>query len=76
MERTGIYLFNPSAIDDRQLAQMNGVTKKSTLLPQSILEDEPIASTKQPMLFSQEKEKLLTKKFEEGYNIQDPEYTA
>ena len=59
-------------VDDRQLA----LSKKSTLPPQPVSEDDPVTSTEPPMLFSPEKEKLFATRFEEDYDIQDPEYTA
>ena len=49
-KKTGIYPFNPSAVDDRQLAPLNAVSKKSTFSPQPVLEDDPVTSTEPPML--------------------------
>ena len=75
-KKTGIYPFNPNAVDDRQLAPLNAVSKKKTLSPQPVSEGDPVTSTEPPMLFSPEKEKLFATRFEEDYDIQDPEYTA
>ena len=76
-KKTGIYYpFNPNAVDDRQLAPLNAVSKKKTLSPQPVSEGDPVTSTEPPMLFSPEKEKLFAMRFEEDYDIQDPRYTA
>ena len=75
-KKTGIYPFNPNAVDDRQLAPLNAVSKKKTLSPQPVSEDDPVTSTEPPMLLSPEKEKLFAMRFEKDYDIQDPKYTA
>ncbi len=76
--KTGIYPFNPSAIDDRQMAPSNAVSKKKSLftpLSPTELQDE---SMKQPstVLFSPEKETLFAKRYDEGFDIGDAEYIA
>ena len=75
-KKTGIYPFNPSAVDDKQLAPSNAVSKKSTLSPQPVSKNDPVTSTEPPMLFSPEKEKLFATRFEENCDIQDPKYPA
>ena len=71
-KKTGIYPFNPSSVDDRQLVPSNALSNT----PNSS-QEQPISEGEvQPMLFSPEKEILLQKRFEEGYDIQDEEYIA
>ena len=81
-KKTGIYPFNLSSVDDQQLAPSNALSKKATLtttatsnFPEQPL-PEDVTSDKQPVLFSPEKEKRFTQRFEEGYNILDEEYIA
>ena len=80
-KKTGIYPFNPSAVDDRELVPSTALLKKATptsaatLSEQPLLEDE--SNDGQPMLFSPEKEKRFARQFEEGYDIlDDMEYVA
>ena len=69
-KKTGIYPFNPSSVDDRQLVPSNALSNT----PNSS-QEQPISEGEvQPMLFSPEKEILFQKRFEEGYDVQDEEY--
>ena len=80
-KKTGIYPFNPSAVDDRQLAPSTALLKKTTPTSGATLSEQPLpedeSSDGQPMLFSPEKEKRFARQFEEGYDIlDDMEYVA
>ena len=78
-KKTGIYPFNPSSVDDRQLAPSNALSTLTTTATSNLPEQplpEDVPSDKQPVLFSPEKEKRFTQRFEEGYNILDEEYIA
>jgi hypothetical protein len=63
--KTGIYLFNPSSVNDRQLAPSMAVTNISS----PVVADQTIALPKELMLFSPEKDRLFARKFAEGYDI-------
>ena len=60
-KKTGIFPFNPGAISDRMLAPSKSMCKAAS----------------KPALkpLSEEKLKLFEKRYEEGFNIPDPEYT-
>ena len=80
-KKTGIYSFNPSSVNDRQLAPSTALLKKATHITaatsseQSLLEDE--SSDGQTILFSAEKEKRFAQQYGEGYDIlDDTEYIA
>ena len=80
-KKTGIYPFNPSAVDDRQLAPSTALLKKATPTSAATLSEQPLpedeSSDGQRMLFSPEKEKRFARQFEEGYDIlDDMEYVA
>ena len=70
-KKTGIYPFNPSSVDDRQLAPSIALSRKADGPPLQKEDDN-----EQLMLFSPEKEKCFARRFEEGYDIQDTEYIA
>jgi hypothetical protein len=61
-KKSGIYPFNPGEVSDRMLAPAKAVRKHQG--------DETCAVS-----FSEEKVALFQRRFEEGYNICDPEYT-
>ena len=71
--KCGIYPFNPGQISDRQMAPANGVTPVQTLTPEEAgtPPDESAVS-----LFSPEEETLYKKRYEEGYDVNDPAYMA
>ena len=72
-KKIGIYSFNPSSVNERQLAPSNAVSTTPNSVCTSL--EQPIPEGEvQPMLFSPEKEMLFQKRFEEGYDIQDEEY--
>ena len=72
-KKTGIYPFNPSSVDDQQLAPSNALSTTPNSVCTSLEQPE---GEPQPMLFSPEKEIRFQKRFEEGYDIQDEEYIA
>ena len=72
-KKTGIYPINPSEVNDRQLAPSKPFQKPSTENSQDgSASDNP---TKDP-LFSPDKVELYKKCYEEGYDLDDPSYTA
>ena len=66
--KCGIYPLNPGAVTDRQLAPLH--TKSTLLRSQSDYILHKVAAKP----FSKEQEILLKKRFEEGYNIYEPDY--
>ena len=66
--KCGIYPLNPGAVTDRQLAPLH---IKSTLLRS---QSDYILHKVAAKPFSKEQEILLKKRFEEGYNIYEPDY--
>lgn len=63
--KCGIYPFNPGEVNDRQLAPSKAVC--------------PRAVTSQPQetpVFTKEKEELFKKRYEENFDIPDPEYVV
>ena len=68
-KKCGIFPFNPSEISDRQLAPSKAVTKHRET--EAAADTTPASS-----LFSLEKEELYKKRYEEGYNVNDPDYIA
>ena len=73
-KKTGIYPINPSEVTDRQLAPSKLFEQPSTKSSQDadLASDSP---TKDP-LFSPDKVELYKKRYEEGYDLDDPSYTA
>ena len=61
-QKCGIQPFNPGEVGDRALYPSKGVTAVTV---EEAKEDSPPFS---------EKVQLLEKRFEEGYNVDDPEY--
>lgn len=59
-KKAGIYPFNPGEVSDRQIA------------PSKALK----APTSKPQSFSAKQVKLFEQRFEEGYDVPDPEYLA
>ena len=73
-KKCGIYPFNPSAVEDRQ-------TDPSKAFRSQKPEDKPQPVGEQPSdpgspLFTSEKEALFKRRFEEGYDLNDPAYVA
>ena len=66
--KCGIYPLNPGAVTDLQLASLH--TKCTLLRSQSDYILHKVAAKP----FSKEQEILLKKRFEEGYNIYEPDY--
>ena len=72
-KKTGIYTINPSEVNDRQLAPSKPFQKPSTENSQDgSASDNP---PKDP-LFSHDKVELCKKRYEVGYDLDDPSYTA
>uniref|UniRef100_A0A1X7SKR4 HTH CENPB-type domain-containing protein n=3 Tax=Amphimedon queenslandica TaxID=400682 RepID=A0A1X7SKR4_AMPQE len=69
-KKCGLFPFNPSAVDDRRLAP-----SKPFCVPQESTEDDNESLPSSP-IFTEEQEKLYTKRFEEGFDIRDPNYEA
>ena len=65
-KKCGIFPINPSEITDRQIAPSKAVRYKT-----GAADDVPTSP-----LFSPEKEDLYKKRYEEGYNVDDPDYIA
>ena len=61
-KKCGIFPLNPGEVTDRQLAPSKAVCSRDV--------------TPNPPLFSKEKEELFRKRYEEKYDIPDPEYVA
>ena len=72
--KTGIYPINPSEVTDRQLAPSKVFQQPSTESSQDVgsASDNPM---KDP-LFSPDKVELYKKRYEGGYDLDDPSYTA
>ena len=73
-KKCGIYPFNPSAVEDRQ-------TDPSKAFRSQKPEDKPQPVGEQPSdpgspLFTSEQEALFKRRFEEGYDLNDPAYMA
>ena len=66
--KCGIYPLNPGAVTDQQLAPLH--TKSTLLRSQSDYILHKVAAKP----FSKEQEILFKKRFEEGYNIYEPDY--
>lgn len=75
-----MFPINPGQVTDRQLAPSKGVSKQVDIPSDLGHENTATGVTPSPNftppLFSPEKEALYTKRFEENYDISDPEYTA
>ena len=74
-KKTGIFPFNPSSVDDRQLAPSSALSTTPNSVCTS-LEQPPSEVELQPRLFTPQKEIRFQKRLEEGYDIQDEEYIA
>ena len=68
-KKCGIFPINPSEITDRQIAPSKAVRYKTGA--ETDADDVPTSP-----LFSPEKEDLYKKRYEEGYNVDDPDYIA
>ena len=72
-KKTGIYPLNPSEVTDRQIAPSTLFQQPSTESSQDgSASDNP---TMDP-LFSPDKIELYKKRYEEGYDLDDPSYTV
>ena len=69
-KKTGIYPFNPSAVEDRQTDPSRAFRVDD--------EHPPVSDSEQldSPLFTVEQETLFAKRFEEGYDLKDPTYVA
>ncbi len=79
--KSGVWPLNPSEVTDRQIApstalrfQLPSKTDQSlTLTIQKVDENEEVPGSP---LFSREDDILFKKRYEEGYDLDDPEYNA
>ena len=72
-KKTGIYPINPSEVTDRQIAPSKPFQQQSTESTQDGSASDN--SIKDP-LFSPDKVELYEKRYKEGYDLDDPSYTA
>jgi len=72
-KKCGIVPLNPSQVTDRQLMPSVGVKPKQKDVDPGAEKERPVSDASGP-LFSPEKEVLYQKRFEEGYNVRDPDY--
>ena len=63
-KKCGIYPFNPGEIKDRQLA------------PSKVIAITSKQDSSDQLAFNPQQQELFEKRFEEGYNIKDPDYMA
>ena len=73
--KSGVFPFNPGAIDDKQLSPSGAVCLKASVSHEEAVPDQ--GRTNESVhddLFTPEKERLFEQRFTEGYNIKDPEY--
>jgi hypothetical protein len=68
--KCGIYPFNPGEVSDRQTAPSRGVT------PQPQQDSQCISGSPNSPLFTEQQEAIFKKRYQEGYNINDPDYVA
>lgn len=73
-KKCGLFPFNPSAVNDRQSAPSKAF--QATPIPTS--EDPMCETTDEPSspLFTKEQEILYLKRYEEGYDLDDPGFVA
>ena len=72
-KKTGIYPINPSEVTDRQIAPSKPFKQLQTESSQDgSASDDPTTDS----LFSPDKVELYKKHYKEGYNLDDPGYTA
>ena len=70
--KCGVFPFNPSTITDRQIAPSKAFRRQS---PEIHQKSDSTSECSSP-LFSPEKEALYQKRYDEGYDLKDPEYVA
>ena len=72
-KKTGIYPINPNEVTDRQIAPSKPFQQLQTESSQEgSVSDNPTSNS----LFSPDEVELYKKRYEEGYNLDDPSYTA
>ena len=72
-KKTRIYPINPSEVTDRQIAPSKPFQQPQTESSQDgSVSDNPTSNS----LFSPDEIELYKKRYEEGYNLDDPSYTA
>ena len=72
-KKTGIYPINPSEVTDRQIAPSKLYQQLQTESSQDGSASDNLTSNS---LFSPDEVKLYKKRYEEGYDLDDPSYTA
>ena len=76
-KKTGIHPFNPSEISDRQIAPSTVFQDPPPPPPPTTTDvDSSLNGDAAQPLFSPEKELLFQLRYEENYNVGDPEYIA
>jgi len=71
-KKCGLFPFNPSAVDDRQSAPSKAFQATSEPGPIS----EPTSEINSEPLFTKEQESLYSKRYQEGYDLDDPSFVA
>ena len=79
IKKCGLFPFNPSAVDVRQLAPSKAF--RTTPIPtrkESIADESACGTNDEPSspLFTKEQENLYSKRFVEGYDLDDPGFVA
>ena len=74
-KKSGIFPLNPSEVTDRQIAPSKLFQQQSTKSSQDVGSEIPTSTSKDP-LFSPDKVALYKKRYEEGYDLEDPGYVA
>jgi len=69
--KTGVYPINPGAIDDKMLSPSGAFQQQK---PMS--EQEASEAATDSTLFTAEQQQLYEQRFQEGYDLRDPEYEA
>ena len=76
-KKTGIHPLNPSEISDRQIAPSTVFQDPTPPPPPTTTDvDSSLNGDAAQPLFSPEKELLFQRRYEENYNVGDPEYIA
>ena len=76
-KKSGVFPINPSEVTDRQTMPSKAVCHKMAEIDSSQQDVASVTdSNSSSPLFPPEKEELYKKRFEEGYDVRDPDYIA
>ena len=76
-KKSGVFPINPSEVTDRQTMPSKAVCHKMAEIDSSRQDVASVTdSNSSSPLFPPEKEELYKKRFEEGYDVRDPDYIA